>query len=109
MVKGKQDKKQEKRGKANKDAWEAARKVAKKMRKDYKDEEWGKLPWREIRNQLRQSGDTVDMTRVSANWTSESPQMTKMRIILEKAGFKEEGYLYRWEPKSTRKVTVDEE
>jgi hypothetical protein len=100
MGKGKQDKKdkQSKRGQANNDAWEAARKVAKKMRKDYKDKQWGKLPWREIRNQLRQAGDTVDMTKVPVTWTTESPQMVKMRTILEKAGFKEEGYLYRWEP-----------
>ena len=99
MAKDKQHKKDklDKHGRANLEAWEKTRKVAKKMRKDHKDEEWSKLPWREIRNQLRQSGDTVDMTKVPANWTSESPQMIKMHTILQQAGFKAQGHLYRWE------------
>ncbi len=103
MAKDKQPKKDkpDKHGKANLEAWEKARKVAKKMRKGHKDEEWSKLPWREIRNQLRQSGDTVDMTKVPANWTSESPQMIKMRTILQQAGFKAQDHLYRWEPAGT--------
>ena len=105
MAKDRQNKKdkQDKHGKANPEAWEKTRKVARKMRKDYKDEEWSKLPWREIRNQLRQSGDTVDMTKVPPDWTSESPQMIKMRTILQQAGFKAEGHLYRWEPAGTEK------
>ena len=104
MAKDKPNKKnkQDKHGQANLEAWEKTRKVARKMRKDYKDEEWSKLPWREIRDQLRQSGDTVDMTKVPADWTSESPQMVKMRTILQRAGFKEEGHLYRWEPAGTK-------
>ena len=100
MAKDKQPKKDksDKHGKANLEAWEKARKVAKKMRKDHKDEEWSKLPWREIRSQLRQSGDSVDMTKVPANWTGESPQMIKMRTILQQAGFKAQNHLYHWEP-----------
>jgi hypothetical protein len=105
MGKNKQDEKdkQENYGQANREAWEAARKVAKKRRKDYKDKEWSKLPWREIRNQLRQSGDTIDTTLVPVTWTSESPQMSKMLIILEEAGFKKEDHLYRWEGKPPQK------
>lgn len=103
MAKDRQNKKekQDKHGKANPEAWEKTRKVAKKMRKDYKDEEWSKLPWREIRNQLRQFGDTVDMTKVPPNWTSESPQMIRMRTILQQAGFTAKDHLYRWEPAGT--------
>lgn len=86
-----------KRGQANEAAWESARKIAKKMRKNDKDDKPGKLPWREIRNQLREYGDTVDMTKAPVNWTSESPPMVRMRAILEKAGFKKDGHLYRWE------------
>lgn len=87
----------EKRGKANMDAWEAARKVAKAIRKEYKDEEWAKLPWREIRDQLHHNGNVVDMTAVPVSWTNESPQMAKMRLILQEAGFKEDGHLFHWE------------
>jgi hypothetical protein len=89
--------KQEKRGNANMDAWEAARKIAKATRKEYKDEEWSRLPWREIRDQLRHNGNVVDMTAVPVSWTSESPQMVKMRLILREAGFKEDGHLFYWE------------
>jgi|GEM_PF-2854791 len=87
----------DKRGKANMDAWEAAHKIAKTIRKEYKDKKWSRLPWREIRDQLRRNGHLVDMTAVPVNWTNESPQMVKMRLILEEAGFKQDGHLYYWE------------
>ncbi len=90
--------KPDKRGQADEAAWEATRKIARKIRKDDKDKQWSKLPWREIRGQLRESGDTVDMTKVPVTWNTESPQMIKIRTILEKAGFKKDGHLYRWEP-----------
>jgi hypothetical protein len=83
-------------GKANRDAWDAAKKIAKSMRKDYKKADWSKLPWHEIRRQLRETGDVVDTTRVPPCWLSESPQMVKMRLILEEAGFRAEDHLYRW-------------
>lgn len=93
----KKKKKDSKKGNANLRAWEAARKVAKAVRKEYKDEGWSRLPWREIRDQLRRNGNSVDLSTVPVSWTSESPQMVKLRTILEEAGFKMEGHLYFWE------------
>jgi len=103
MAKGKEkgDKKKlklDKIGNANREAWEAARRVTKTQRKEYKDADWSKLPWREIRRQLHESGNVVDMTAVPTHWTSESPQMTKMRLILEEAGFIQDEHLYVWQP-----------
>ena len=104
MAKGKEkgDKKKDKLdkiGNANREAWEAARGIAKTQRKEeYRDEDWSKLPWREIRRQLHESGNVVDMTAVPTHWTSESPQMTKMRLILEEAGFIQDEHLYVWQP-----------
>ncbi len=89
-----------KRGVADPDAWEAAKKVAKtikKMRKDQKGtESWRKLPWREIREQLRRRGDAVDLDSVPPTWTGESPQMQDLKAILEEAGFKADGSRYVW-------------
>jgi len=98
----KDKKKKEKRGKANMDAWEAARKVAKAIRKgrkqeDHYDDEWSRLPWREIRDQLKRSGTVVDLEAVPPTWTTESQQVADMREILEQAGFKKDGHIYRWE------------
>lgn len=99
--KDKDDKKEEKRGKANMDAWDAAKQVAKTLRKERKKEdsnyEGSKLPWREIRDQLRQKGNIVDLDAVPPHWTSESRQMADMLEILEKAGFKRTGQRYYWE------------
>lgn len=95
------DKKDEKRGKANMAAWEAAKKIAKALRKERKQEdanyEGGKLPWREIRDQLRRRGNIVDLDAVPPHWTSESRQMADMREVLERAGFKRNGQRYYWE------------
>ena len=101
MAKGKEkgDKKKaklDKIGNANREAWEAAQQVAKTQRQEYKDEDWSKLPWQEIRRQLRESGDVVDMTAVPTHWTSESPEMVKIRLILEEAGCIPDEHLYVW-------------
>ena len=88
--------KQDKIGKANKDAWDAARKIAKTVKKEYKNEDWSRLPWREIRDQLRHTGNVVDTTAVPVTWTNESPQMVKLRSILEEAGFEQDDHLYVW-------------
>jgi hypothetical protein len=93
---GKDKQNQDKIGQANRNAWEAAHKTAKAMRKEHKEESWRKLPWREIREQLRRNGDVVDMTAVPVSWTSESPQVMKMHDILQEAGFIQDGHLYIW-------------
>ena len=94
----KEKNRQDKLQAANPEAWDAARKVAKSIRNERrKHVEWGKMPWREIREQLRRTGTVVDITKVTPNWTTESPQMSDMLEILEKAGFQKVGHLYRWE------------
>ena len=94
-------KKKDKRGKASLEAWEAARKVAKAIRKERKkddaNDDVGKAPWRAIREQLRRSGNVVDMDAMPPKWTSESPHMADVRRILEDAGFKRNGHRYVWE------------
>lgn len=102
MAKDDQDKKKkDKRGKANKDAWEAARTVAKAIRKERKQDEGknevGKAPWRAIREQLRRTGTVVDLDAMPPNWTSENAQMADVRRILEEAGFKRDGSRYVWD------------
>ncbi|HXH01999.1 MAG TPA: hypothetical protein VNN09_01640 [Candidatus Competibacteraceae bacterium] len=98
-----------KRGIADPDAWEAAKKVAKALRKARKEEkgsgEWRKLPWKEIRAQLRRKGDYVDLDAVPPTWLSESPQIQDMRRILEEAGFVAEGNIYRWPRITSKKLT----
>lgn len=89
-----------KKGLADLDAWEAAKQVAKALRKARKQDEgtdeWRKQPWREIREQLRSKGHRVDLDAVPPTWTSESPQMQDLRRILEQAGFLRQGNCYYW-------------
>ena len=117
MAKDKQDKnskaaKQDpssKKGNANLDAWDAARKVVKATRKATGEDDWGRLPWREIRRQLREVGDCVDLDQVPAGWTGESPRMQKLCLILQQAGFKQDGQLFRWEASRNSMETADEQ
>lgn len=92
--------------KANKQAWEAAhdaaRAVLKKHTKEYKYQPLGSI-WYEISNQLRQRGDSVDLDAVKQWWTTESQQQQIMQSILERAGFKQEGNIFRWEGKGEGK------
>lgn len=92
--------------KANKQAWEAAhdaaRTVLKKHTKDYKYQPMGSI-WYEISGQLRQTGNSVDLDAVKQWWTTESQQRQIMQAILEKAGFKQDGNVFRWEEKSVEK------
>jgi hypothetical protein len=84
-------------GKANREAWEAVGRAAEAGGERNKRQALYRLPWGEIRRQLRLNGDTVDTLAVPVCWTNESPQMVNMRLILKKAGFTEEGEIYRWE------------
>lgn len=92
--------------KANKQAWEAAhdaaRVVLKKHTREYKYQPLGSI-WYEISNQLRQSGNTVNLDAVNQWWTTESQQRQIMQAILEQAGFKQEGNMFRWEEKGEKK------
>ncbi len=86
-----------KRGIASDAAWEAAKKVAKTIRKERsKNVVWRRWPWEEIKDQLRRRGDVVDPMSVPPTWTSESPQMRDLIRILEEAGFEKDGHVYRW-------------
>jgi len=87
---------QDKHGKANMAAWEAAHRVVRKTGEKYRDNNRSNLPWREIRAQLRQNGDFVDTLSVPPWWTAESPQMMLLRAILEEAGFEQDQHVYRW-------------
>ena len=87
--------------KADKNAWEAAHKAARKLlgreEKDYKYKPLGSI-WYEISAQLRQNGDRVDLGRTQGMWTTESQQRTLMHDILQEAGFKRDGdgEVYYW-------------
>jgi hypothetical protein len=84
-------------GNAIPEAWDAAHAVAKSMRKKNSDAKWSRIPWKEIRSQLRRTGSVVDTTAVPVTWTNESPQMTALLTILEQAGFKHSEHVYYWE------------
>lgn len=116
MAKDKQDKNRKaakqdpssKKGNANLEAWDAARKVVKVTRKATGDDDWGRLPWREIRRQLRELSDHVDLDQVPADWTGESPRMQKLCLILQQAGFKQDGQLFRWQAACGPTETADQ-
>lgn len=89
-----------KRGIADPHAWEAAKRVAKALRKARKAEpgtdDWRKLPWREIRDQLRLRGREVDLDAIPPSWTGESMPYRDLVTILEQAGFRRMARSYVW-------------
>lgn len=82
--------KQQLHGKAIPEAWDEVQRVARNS------SNYNRLSWCKINYQLKRSGNVVDTTAVPASWTNESPQMSQLRVTLQKAGFREDGHLFVW-------------
>lgn len=81
-------------------AWHSAHQAARRVLLNGKGKEGGFQPlgpiWHVISGQLRATPDQVDLDTIRVAWPRHSLQWQLIHQILQEAGFRQEGSVYRW-------------